>query len=112
MGTLCMGCMQVKQSNPRCEHCGYDERSQNNTHQLPVGTIVGRQYTLGKVLGQGGFGITYVGWDNIMQQRVAVKEYFPSGYAGRGTHSLTVTSYDGAGKQDFESNKRRFLREA
>jgi len=112
MAKLCMGCMKIKESGHRCEHCGFDERSNNGTHQLPVGTIVGRQYTLGRVLGQGGFGITYIGWDNIDQQRVAVKEYFPTGYAGRDSRSLMVTSYDGPGSKDFENNKSRFLREA
>ena len=104
--------MKLKESDPVCEHCGYDARSQNNNHQLPVGTIVGNQYIIGKVLGQGGFGITYMGYDRIMQQPVAVKEYFPSGYAGRDSHSLTVTSYDNADRHAFESNKQRFLREA
>jgi len=112
MKTRCFGCMAEKENSPVCEHCGYDERSKNNVHQLPAGTVVGGQYTLGRVLGQGGFGITYMAWDNVMQQRVAVKEYFPSGYAGRDTHSLLVTSYDSGSSHDFESNKQRFLREA
>jgi len=109
----CYGCMKLTESDPVCEHCGYDARSENSNHQLPVGTIVGNQYILGKVLGQGGFGITYMGYDRIMQQPVAVKEYFPSGYAGRDTRNPTyVTSYDNAGNHAFESNKQRFLREA
>ena len=108
-----MGCMQMKENSPVCEHCGYDERSSNNTHQLPAGTIIGGQYTIGRVLGQGGFGITYMGWDNILNQRVAVKEYFPSGYAGRDNRTTKdVTSYDSLNAKSFETNKRRFLREA
>ena len=75
--------MKLKNSSPHCEHCGFDERNKNSSHQLPQGTIVGGQYVLGKVLGQGGFGITYIGWDRITEQTVAVKEYFPSGFAGR-----------------------------
>ena len=113
MEIRCHGCMQFKENSPICEHCGYDERSQNNSHQLPIGTVVGNQYILGRVLGQGGFGITYIGWDNVLQQRVAVKEYFPSGYAGRDVwHTLNVTSYDNQDAHAFEANKRRFLREA
>lgn len=108
----CYGCMQLKESSPHCEHCGFDERSENRSHQLPCGTVVGGQYILGKVLGQGGFGITYLGWDKITGQTIAVKEYFPSGFAGRDTNTKAVTSYDGQDKNAFSSNKKRFLREA
>lgn len=108
----CYGCMQLKESSPHCEHCGFDERIENSSHQLPCGTVVGGQYILGKVLGQGGFGITYLGWDKITGQTVAVKEYFPSGFAGRDTNTKAVTSYDGQDKNTFSGNKKRFLREA
>ena len=110
---LCFGCMKLKENSPICERCGYDERSSNSSHQLPVGTKVGGQYILGRVLGQGGFGITYSGWDMVLNMPVAVKEYFPSGYAGRDTRNPThVTSYDNHSSHDFEHNKQRFLREA
>ena len=108
----CFGCMQQKESSPHCEHCGFDERKENSSHQLPLSTVVGDQYVLGKVLGQGGFGITYLGWDQITKQTVAVKEYFPSGFAGRNTNTMFVTSYDDQDKKTFENNKKRFLREA
>jgi len=108
----CYGCMHLKESSPHCEHCGFDERNENSSHQLPQGTIVGGQYVLGKVLGQGGFGITYIGWDRITEQTVAVKEYFPSGFAGRDSNTKAVTSYDGQDENIFGSNKKRFLREA
>lgn len=113
MAERCYGCMQIKENQTVCEHCGYDGRSGAKSHQLPPGTLVGGQYTLGKVLGQGGFGVTYIGWDNVLNQRVAVKEYFPTGYAGRDTRiTLDVTSYDDHKTQSFENNKKRFLREA
>lgn len=104
--------MQLKESSPHCEHCGFDERNENSTHKLPLGTVVGQQYVLGKVLGQGGFGITHLGWDQVTGQTVAVKEYFPSGFAGRNTNTLSITSYDGQDRKSFEHNKLRFLREA
>ena len=59
----CYGCMQEKEGTPFCEHCGYDERIPNGAHQLPKGTVLRGQYLIGKVLGQGGFGITYLGKD-------------------------------------------------
>lgn len=112
MAERCFGCMQMKQMHPVCEHCGYDERTQNSDHQLPTGTVLGGQYLIGKALGQGGFGITYLAWDQVMNQPVAVKEYFPKGYASRTVGNTKVTSYDGQNAHDFEFNKKRFLREA
>ncbi|MBO7252388.1 MAG: leucine-rich repeat protein [Oscillospiraceae bacterium] len=113
MEKRCCGCMKIMQDYPVCEHCGYDNTTRNAKHQLPAGTIVGGQYLLGKVLGQGGFGITYLGWDTVMNIPVAVKEYFPSGYAGRDPENPRyVTSYDDRNSKAFASNKRRFLREA
>ena len=112
MAKRCFGCMQMKENDPICEHCGYDENSQNTDHQLPVRTVLGGQYLIGKALGQGGFGITYLAWDQVMNQPVAVKEYFPKGFASRAVGNTKVTSYDGQNAHDFEFNKKRFLREA
>lgn len=109
----CYGCMKIKSNSPICEHCGYDERTDNGVHRLPAGTILKEQYMIGKVLGQGGFGITYLGWDLYLDTPVAIKEYFPSGSVMRtASVSLTVASYAGNMGEKFANNKERFLREA
>lgn len=48
-------------------------------YDLPPGTLIDGRYKLLKALGQGGFGITYIAWDNELQRNVAVKECFPVG---------------------------------
>ena len=53
----CPGCMNIKSGGAVCEHCGYDERKQNAPHQLQTGTVLLGKYLIGRVLGQGGFGI-------------------------------------------------------
>lgn len=53
------------------------------TSPLPVGTLVEDRYKLLKAIGQGGFGITYIGWDKKLERRVAVKECFPVGLCYR-----------------------------
>ena len=109
---LCFSCMQPKE-NPICEHCGFDERKQNESHQLPMGTVLKGQYLVGKVLGQGGFGITYLGYDRFLNLPVAIKEYYPKGVVMRNTsHSCTVTNVQGQTRDLFDANLRRFLREA
>ena len=55
----CAGCMAVT-SGPYCQHCGRPAEMDNEPHQLPVGTVLRGQYMVGRVLGQGGFGITYL----------------------------------------------------
>ncbi|MBO7253320.1 MAG: protein kinase [Oscillospiraceae bacterium] len=113
MSKLCFGCMQQKENSPICEHCGYEETRQNLPHQLPVGTLLQNQYLIGRVLGQGGFGITYMGWDQHLSVPVAIKEYFPSGVVHRhrelGTEVICET---GISSDSFQRHKDRFLKEA
>ena len=109
----CYGCMKPKSQTPVCEHCGFDDRQQNDPHQLPMGTILQNQYIVGRVLGQGGFGITYIGWDQNLAIPVAIKEYFPRGAVQRqSTVDLGVTCYTGGATEAFISHRERFLKEA
>lgn len=78
---------------------------------LPCGIELGNAYTLGRVLGQGGFGITYIAIDNSNGRRVAVKEYFPDSMATR-TSQRTVTAHTGERGEGFAYGKECFLEEA
>jgi len=112
METRCYGCMRPKQSTPICEHCGHDDRRNNAPHQIPVGTVLRGQYVVGKALGQGGFGITYLGWDQYLNVPIAIKEYFPGSLVTReSTVSTKIHCYSNTQEQ-FHSSKLRFLREA
>lgn len=105
--------MQVKGEHLVCPHCGYDNAKDNEGHQLSCGTVLKEQYYIGKVLGQGGFGITYLGWDLYLDIPVAIKEYFPNGMVMReNTISMDVVSCSGDEGVRFRNNKERFMREA
>lgn len=109
----CYGCMKLKSNHSVCEYCGYDESKGNEIHQLQAGTVLKEQYMIGRVLGQGGFGITYLGWDMFLDIPVAIKEYFPSGAVMRETSvTMDVVSYSGDVGVRFRNNRERFLREA
>jgi serine/threonine protein kinase len=76
---------------------------------LPLGTkLFGGKYSVGKVLGQGGFGITYMGADTVLSRPVAIKELFPEGCQRNGT-TVQPTRIP---PSDFSSMKQRFLDEA
>ena len=77
---------------------------------LPVGTVLAGQYVIEKVLGEGGFGITYYAKDHKSGGGVAIKEYFPDSMATR-TQSAVVP-YTGDRGDNYEYGKECFLQEA
>ena len=109
---FCPSCMAKAESpDGVCPVCGGDMHIENQSHQLPVNSILNGRYLVGKVLGAGGFGITYIGYDLRLESKVAIKEYYPSGAASR-SMSLTVVSTYAGEDSPFEQGKRRFLKEA
>lgn len=112
---LCMHCMQTLETPLSvCPHCGFDnQKAENAAHQLECGSILCGTYFVGRTLGQGGFGITYVGMDLNLEKKVAIKEYYPEGCVTRDikTHS-TVLSFDGEKTTFFRKGRERFVDEA
>ncbi len=78
---------------------------------LPEGTVLAGQYIVEKVLGQGGFGITYEAKDHKTGRRVAVKEFFPDAMATR-TDQTTVMPFSGEKGENYVYGKTCFLQEA
>ncbi len=97
-----------------CPRCGCDNAAvSNEAHQLECGSILAGTYLIGKVLGQGGFGITYIGWDLNLDIKVAIKEYYPEGCVTRDAHThISVLTYAGAKEAYFQKGKERFVNEA
>ncbi|MES2883613.1 MAG: SUMF1/EgtB/PvdO family nonheme iron enzyme [Pseudomonadota bacterium] len=109
----CPGCFRRKDNHPVCPHCGYDESASRSPLFLPQGAVLAGQYRVGKVLGKpGGFGITYLGWDIYLQQKVAIKEYLPPDIAARIPESQDITVHTQDDRKGFEAGKEQFLREA
>ena len=79
-------------------------------HALAVGTVL-RQYRIEKLLGQGGFGITYLAFDNDLQRKVAIKECFPRDFVVR-EENTTVLPTSSDNEQDFAWALKKFLDEA
>ncbi len=111
---LCMGCMEEKNSGASaCTFCGYREGSTPKSPlYLTPRTCLEGKYLIGRVLGQGGFGITYLAWDMNLNIKVAVKEYFPQDLASRATGQSQVTVFSGAKSRQYETFMEKFLLEA
>jgi serine/threonine protein kinase len=95
-----------------CRACGVALDSQSSIAEevLPIGTLLQQgAYVIDRVLGQGGFGITYLASDVRLNRAVAIKEFFPTGcYRKETTVQAAVT----AARSDFQDAKQRFLEEA
>ena len=63
---------------------------------LPPGTLLGN-YKLLKVLGRGGFGITYIAWDNQLRRNIVLKECFPLGLCSRDSNTGEIIPYSNPG---------------
>lgn len=109
----CPGCFADKGGVAVCPVCQYDESASRSPLFLPHGIIIGGHFRIGRVLGQpGGFGITYLGWDIHLQQRVAIKEFLPRDIVTRHPGVLDVSTHTQETRSAFEFGKEQFLREA
>ena len=108
---LCYNCFREKPEGP-CPYCGFDlaENERKFPVALRAGMVLNGRYIVGRVLGQGGFGITYLAWDTKLEARVAVKEFMPNEIATRvgTTVSVAVESRT----EDFTYGAERFQEEA
>ena len=86
---------------------------EENLYCLRKGTRLIGRYIIESVLGQGGFGITYLGIDELHEKKVAIKEFFPQGIVTRNIeYQDTVTVTFVGEKENYEKGKERFLKEA
>lgn len=108
----CFGCMEVHSGYP-CPKCGYSPGGNPLIYALKPGTILNGKYLVGRVLGQGGFGITYIGWDLQLERKVAIKEFYPSGHVTRqnGT-GLLIWHTNDAAQTAMHGGQEMFLKEA
>ncbi|MEE1516812.1 MAG: PASTA domain-containing protein [Lachnospiraceae bacterium] len=114
MSRICYGCMEAyDDALNMCPHCGYvdGERAEQEIHMDP-GTYLYDRYIVGNVIGYGGFGVTYVGWDARLEQKVAIKEYLPSEYATRMAGQSRVTVFGGNKTEHYHKGMRKFVDEA
>ena len=110
----CYSCMKELNTEGKCPYCGFDINTYEiEPHQLKPGTVLRDRFVVGRVIGEGGFGITYVGIDNVLRLKVAIKEFYMSGFVNRNNTISSKVSYEtGSKKELFEKNREKFIQEA
>lgn len=107
----CLSCMKPIQGDC-CPFCGCSQTPQAAVYHLKPGTILNQRYLVGRALGEGGFGITYIGRDLTLGRRVALKEYYPNGFAVRNHTASDQVEIITSGQKAFSAGLQRFLQEA
>lgn len=110
---LCPVCFQEAMEHGECRNCGYhaEESSAVKDYLAPF-TILKEKYLLGKSLGQGGFGITYLAENMQSGLRCCIKEYFPSGLLQGRTPDGALILADEENRPEYEEGKQQFIEEA
>ena len=111
---ICMGCMgQYEEDYQICPNCGYVYGSPpKEAYHLSPETVLKGRYIVGKTLGYGGFGVTYLGWDAVLERKVAIKEYLPGDFSTRMPNQTKLTVYTGIGEEQFFAGLKSFVEEA
>ena len=110
-GERCLACMKpLTAGTNRCPHCGSSVPCEPNpTDSLQPGYVLANRFVIGKVIGRGGYGISYIAFDNRLQITRCIKEYFPQKYSRRPDMSPEVPTEK---EQEFQMLSERFLKEA
>lgn len=92
---LCMSCMRDIGDAKQCPYCGFHTTSRQIEPYLPIRTVLGNRYIVGKLLEYNGDGATYMGFDLSTRETVNIREFFPEGVAVRDPRTLAVAPEQG-----------------
>ena len=110
----CLNCMEVYDDRyDICPYCGFQVGTPPKvaSHLVP-GTVLENRYIIGTVIGYGGFGVTYMAWDEDLGIKIAIKEYYPNGLVNRVPGTADVLVLGGEKKTQYDAGLQRFLQEA
>ncbi len=103
---LCYGCMEPKNNDFICEHCGYNHNAPYLPSYLAPGTVLNERYVIGKLKSYNGEGALYIGFDIITNTKVQIKEYMPDALCKREKGSNVVTV-----NQNYMAQYKNFMSE-
>ena len=105
--------MQISDEADICPFCGHEKIGEKTwSKALTPGTILNNKILIGNILGKGGYGITYIGFDLLLEYRVAIKEFFPEDLVDRAEDGHTLVVQDEVNSDSYEEETQAYLREA
>lgn len=109
---ICEYCLEENCGEP-CRFCGFDKTGfKKEVGVLAPGSILSGRYIVGKPIGKGGFGITYLAYDTKQEKKVALKEYYPSSLAARDDDGCTVVVTGSDNMDIYKNGLEKFYKEA
>ena len=109
---LCSNCFSPIKKEP-CKKCGFSEANYTpDSTAMPCGSILMGNFLIGKVLGKGGFGITYLANDVKYEKVISIKEYFPIELAVRQSGATELMVRDKRSAELFKKGVKKFYDEA
>lgn len=110
---ICEKCRSRSVVDGRCTNCGSKQNKQYSTNALPNGHLLNNgRYRIEQVLGEGGYGITYVALDLRQRKKVAIKEFFPPYVLRRSDDCADAVCKEGKAETDVAHIRMRFNQEA
>lgn len=95
-----------------CKKCGYEYNPATESNDiLHPGVILNNRYRIGRCIGQGGFGVTYLAQDTFINKICAIKEYYPNQIVDRSDNNYLMVHNDNM-LERFENGKKSFIEEA
>lgn len=102
-----------EQKTDTCPKCGKSlKEAPISPKFLKPGTILQGKFIVGYPIGAGGFGNTYIGWNQLLLRKVAIKEFYPEQYITRADNHVTVTVPNKDLQPRFKKGLWQFLEEA
>jgi parallel beta-helix repeat protein len=105
--------MRNKGSMKICPYCEWEETtSPESPRHLPPRTVLSNQYLIGRVISEGKFSLTYLGYDFNTNQKIAIKEYLPEDIARRADDKLHIAATNIKHGNDFNFGLGKFIEES
>lgn len=93
---LCMNCMSEKEGEAACPHCGWRGDEPQMKHALPLKTMLQKRYLVGVARKSNGEGITYIGYDTVLNIPIELHEFFPQTLSERAANGTDVRVISGS----------------
>lgn len=105
---LCMNCMNDTAGKTECPVCGFSSAETQMNHALPYRTKLQDRYLVGRAKRVDGEGITYIGYDTVLDNPVELREFYPQTISSRADSGLDIRVNDG-NEVIFEECITKFL---